>query len=115
MRRVRAELPKTADTISVELLLVRNEGHVFKHGLRNQHPIKWVLVRTGERSGRLPMRKADRQRDKTLSTENVRKVDRDARGSRQLANADFCGDLPSRGGADEDVVASVLDRGAGRR
>ena len=57
------------------------------------------LVWTGECSGRLPVRKTDRQADKAVSRENACKIG---------------GDLPGRGGADEDRVAGVGDRDTGR-
>jgi hypothetical protein len=87
---------------------------VVQHGLRNQHTVERVFQRTGECSGRLPVNERDRQWDEALCVERGTKIVSNRRDARKLADAELGGNLSGRRSADENGVALVTNRNAGR-
>jgi len=81
--------------------------------LRDQHAVEWVFVRAGEEFGAGGVRGCDGKRLKRFLEKDGVKTESKVGGLRRFAEAGLRGDLPCRGGTDEDVIGTRADESAG--
>lgn len=79
--------------------------------LRNQHAVERIAKGTWQRPGACGVGNADRQFPEALAGDSARNVRRERRlEARELAESMLGGNLPSGGGADQDLVFFLGDR-----
>ena len=76
-------------------------------GLGDQHAVEGIAERPRQASRPNPIGKADHQFRKSLRGHTRGKIGGDINGAGQFADADFGGNFPSRGGADEYAILLI--------
>jgi hypothetical protein len=96
-------LPDPAHAVRVKNPFVTDNRDVFRLRLCNQHPVKRVLMVTGQESGALSVFDRNGEFTEPELSHPLRELRGKNFGSRQLAQANLRGYFPSRGSGNEDI------------
>jgi hypothetical protein len=69
LKRKFANLPDPLCSVTIQCLIIANQGKIFLQCLSNEHPIKWIAVSTWQKAGAQGMLQCNRESLKILEME----------------------------------------------
>src|SRR5205814_4025819 len=104
--------PQALDAVGVEHAVVGDDLQILDLRLRDQHPIEWIAMFTGQPARALCVHDRDVERRESLARDGTCNVRSDVGSAWKFAEPILGRNLPGRRGAHEDRVLSLADGGA---